>query len=52
MARGYAAGIYRGDPPYRDRWAVLGPTGCWHFPTRYGKKAAYALAARLNREAL
>lgn len=46
----YKAGIWRGNDVDRPRWGVLGPTGCWDFAKRYGRKAAEALADRLNRE--
>lgn len=47
----YSAGIYQGYGNERDRWAVFcAITHSWIFPSRYGKKAAEALAKRLNRE--
>lgn len=51
MARRYETAIWPGNDAERARWAVLGPTGCYTFPTRYGRKAAEALAERMNREA-
>lgn len=46
----FSIGLYRGGG--RVRWAVLhSQTGAWYFPTRYGKRAAEQLCARLNREA-
>lgn len=39
---------YRDNESGRYRWAVLGPCNAWYFPTRYGMRAASALARRLN----
>jgi len=47
----YSIGQYRDcGGAYRDRWAVFcALSRCWHFPKRYGKRAAVALCNRLNR---
>jgi len=37
-------GKYRDQDTGRERWAVLGPTGCWYFAKRYG----FANAVRLR----
>ena len=39
---------YRDNESGRYRWAVLGPCNVWYFPTRYGMRAASALARRMN----
>lgn len=52
MASLYSAGVWRDHSDSRNnRWAVLGPTGCWTFPARYGERAARRLAVSLNRQA-
>lgn len=43
---------YRDYGTGRSRWGVLGPSGVWYFPTRYGYRNAAALCNRLNREVL
>ena len=48
----YCAAIWPGNGSERARWAVLGPTGCYTFPSTYGRKNAERLAARYNREIL
>lgn len=46
----YSVQLYRDNDTGRERWAVLGSVMCvWYFPSQYGKKAATALANRLNR---
>jgi hypothetical protein len=50
MARNYQAAIWPGNDAERARWAVLGPTGCYTFPARYGQAAAERLAERMNRD--
>jgi len=47
----YEAAIWRGNGSDRSRWAVVGPTGCYTFPSAYGRKNAERLAARMTREA-
>lgn len=43
---------YRGESG-RQRWAVLAmPANVWYFPTRYGYRAALALAWRMNKAKL
>ena len=51
MARFYEAAIWPGNDAERARWAVLGPTGCYTFPKRYGRAAAERLAAEYNAKA-
>ena len=48
MTRFYEAAIWPGNDVERARWAVLGPTGCFTFPKRYGRAAAERLAAQYN----
>jgi len=45
----YTAGIYT-DQQGRKRWGVLLTNGAWIFPSMTGKRAAVALANRLERE--
>ncbi len=48
----YDAGIYPGNGSDRARWAVAcKDSGVWYFPTRYGRKAAESMAARMNARA-
>jgi hypothetical protein len=47
----YTPAIWRGYGPERPRWAVLGPTGCYTFPSRYGYRAAVSLARAMNASA-
>ena len=48
----YSAQQYRDTDSGRYRWAVLcSVTSCWYFPKQYGKAAAEAMAARMNKEA-
>lgn len=45
----YTIGQYRDSETGRSRWAVFcGQTRTWYFPSRYGQKAAQALARELN----
>lgn len=46
----YCAAIWPGNGSERARWAVLGPTGCYTFPSAYGRKNAERLAKQYNRE--
>lgn len=46
----YSVGQYIDYGTGRSRWAVLCNKTCvWYFPERYGKRAAKALCARMNR---
>lgn len=46
----YIIGHYRDSETNRKRWAVFdSDSKIWYFPDSYGKRAAQALADRLNR---
>lgn len=46
----YCAAIWPGNGSERARWAVLGPTGCYTFPSAYGRKNAERLAQQYNKD--
>lgn len=49
----YGANLYRDADTGRERWAVLHyESGTWHFPERYGMRAAQTLAQKLNKDTL
>lgn len=45
----FSLGLYHDQDTGRTRWAVLGPTSTWYFPTTYGRLAAMRLCEQLNR---
>lgn len=49
---GFSVGLYRDQDTGRARWAVIGPTDTWYFPTRYGQHAARMLCRKLNKGTL
>lgn len=45
----YSAAIWRGNGVDRARWAVFSAaSGCWTFPSGYGRRNAERLARQLN----